>query len=567
MPPTNPADDSAGMPEWMGEDETPEGLDLSGMLVPVEPAPPTSIPVPAVELPTPVPSPKRRTAVPLGEPFVYGAVVVLGSKVPSCEVIVEHEIPPNLKVLASSPVPYAKRGRTLIWKFERADVGAKFPIRIKAAAINGADWGDHGQATFRTSYVTRSSVAVAVVRPAVNVQLIGPNGVELGASTGITLKIRNTGTCPLRDIAIRIAATGGLTLLTDDAISFPGIPALGEATATLRVAARTAGPGSLHADVTAIPRTAHSAEMQCLVTTPKLDVSFAGPHRWQVNRDHSLRVVLRNSGTAISRMVGMRVAIPAGWIVSPVPEGFDAVNRVVFVQWDRLEPDASTELPLTIRPTLPGTGCFRSVVEDTTGQCEAELHANAELDPADSHSILERFVREVEFGSENRGVKLPASPRAVVHTSREHPHVIFAVADTEYAFPLGSVREIGRPPVSTPLPGSPDWLVGVANIRGGIVSMVDMRAFLDEKPGPISQDRRLMVVSATGAEMSAGILVDRVRGILSIPPDQVREPAAPIAARCSPYMAGIAALDRRSVIVLVPDRLLLAPEFLPFGAT
>jgi len=97
--------------------------------------------------------------------------------------------------------------------------------------------------------------------------------------------------------------------------------------------------------------------------------------------------------------------------------------------------------------------------------------------------------------------------------------------------------------------------------------MVDMRAFLDEKPGPISQERRLMVVSATSAEMSAGILVDRVRGILSIPPDQVREPAAPIVARCSPYMAGIAALDRRSVIVLVPDRLLLAPEFLPFGTT
>ncbi|MBA4191091.1 MAG: hypothetical protein C0467_24160 [Planctomycetaceae bacterium] len=568
MPPTNPADDSAGMPDWMGADDTPEGLDLSGMLLPAEPPPtiPTPAPAPAPPPPTPPTTRPARRPATHGEPFLYGAVVSFGSKVASNEVQVEHDIPPGVRVLATSPIATSSSGRTLTWKFGRAEVGTKIPIRIKAVAINGVDWADHGQATFRTSYVTRSSFGVPVIRPAVSLEMAGPAGVELGAATEFTLKVRNTGTCPVRDIRVQLSATGGLSLLSDTAIAFAAIPTAGAVTATVRVAGRTAGEGAVLADVVAVPHAVGAAQATCAVTVAKLDLSFAESEHWKVNREQPLRVVVRNSGTAAARMVGLRVTIPTGWKLTPEPTGYDAASRVVFTQVDRLEPQAELALPLTVQPSLPGTGVFRAVAEDMTGECVAELHAKAELDAAESHSILERFVQEVGYAPSAVATDTGSTAKAASPIGREHPHVIFAVADTEYAFPLSSVREIGRPPASTPLPGSPDWLVGVANIRGGILSMVDMRAFFDEKPGAASHDRRLLVVTAPGGDLSAGLLVDRVRGIQSIPPEQVRVPAAPITARCSAYMAGVAGLDRRQVVVLVPDRLLLAPEFLPFGS-
>ncbi|WP_439624857.1 chemotaxis protein CheW [Gemmata sp.] len=558
-----PDDEPADAPDWMGADDPAPGFDLGSLLLP--PDPPPAPPVPAPPSAPAAPQRRPRPAATASEPFLYGAVVALGSKVAASEVTVEHDVPPGLRVLATSPRVRASRGRTLVWSFGRDAAGTKVPIRIKAVAEAGVDPAGLGPANFRTSYTATTTVGVPVVRPEAQVTFAGPETVELGASAAFTLTVRNTGTCPLRGVAVRVAARGGVALLSDETVAFAAVPVGGEVTAAVRVAGRVAGAGAVGAEVTATPQVAAACETAIAVTAAKLDLSFAGPDGWRVNRDHPVRVAVRNTGTAPARVVGLRVAVPAGWDVTAAPAGFDAASRVAFAQADLLSPGTALELALTVRPTVPGGGAFRATAEDSLSACRAELLARADLDPADSQGILERFVQEVGFA--------PDAPRpegaaagASAASGREHPHVVFAVAGTEYAVPLHAVREIGRPPAATPLPGAPEWLVGVANIRGGIVSMVDLRAFLAEPPGPAADpDRRLLVVTAPGGDLTAGLLVDRVRGIQSIPPDQVRAPAAPIAARCAAYMTGVAGGDRRPVVVLEPDRLLLAPEFLPFG--
>jgi chemotaxis signal transduction protein len=562
-----PDDEPADAPDWMGADDPAPGFDLGSLLLPPDPpAAPPPEPVPAPPPPAPAPLQRRsRPAVAASEPFLYGAVVALGSKVAASEVTVEHDVPPGLRVLATSPPVKVSRGRTLVWSFGRDAAGTKVPIRIKAVAAAGVDPAGLGHANFRTSYTATTTVGVPVVRPEAEVALAGPEGVELGASAAFTLTVRNTGTCPLRSVAVRVAARGSVALLSDETIAFAAVPVGGEVTAAVRVAGRVAGAAAVRAELTATPPLTAACETAIAVTAAKLDLSFAGPDVWRVNRDHPVRVSVRNTGTAPARVVGLRVTVPAGWTVTAAPDGFDAASRVAFAQTDLLSPGDALEVAFTVRPTLPGDGSFRATAEDSLGECRAELLARADLDPADSQGILERFVQEVGFAPDASRPEGGAA-KATATTGREHPHVVFAVADTEYAFPLHAVREIGRPPAATPLPGAPEWLVGVANIRGGIVSMVDLRAFLDEPPGPAAgTDRRLLVVTAPGGDLTAGLLVDRVRGIQSIPPDQVRAPAAPIAARCAAYMTGVAGGSRRPVVVLEPDRLLLAPEFLPFG--
>lgn len=553
---TTPADeDPADAPDWMGADEPALAFDLESLLLPTDAPPPA---------PAPVPPPPPRPAPPpaASEPFLYGAVVVLGSKVVASDVAVEHDVPPGLRVLATSPPVKASRGRTLVWSFGRDAAGTKVPIRVKAVAAAGVDVAGLGEALFRTSYTARTTVGVPVVRPEAEVSLAGPEGVELGAAADFTLTVRNTGTCPLRNVAVRVIGDSALSLLSSDSVAFATVPAGDSVTAVVRVLGRVAGPGRVGANLTATPPVAAACEAACAVTAAKLDLSFAGPDQWWVGRDHALQVAVRNTGTAPARVVGLRATVPAGWDASAADGAFDPVTRTAFAQTDTLAPGAALDLALTVRPTLPGEGTFHASAEDALGECRAELVARADLDPADSQGVLERFVREVGFAPGDAPTDAPG-PAA---SGREHPHVVFAVADTEYALPLHAVREIARPPVATPLPGAPEWLVGVANIRGGIVSVVDLRAFLDEGPTAPGRDRRFLVVTAPGGDLTAGLLVDAVRGIHSIPPDQVRSPAAPVAARCSAYMLGVAGAGRRPIVVMEPNRLLLSPEFLPFGA-
>ena len=54
----------------------------------------------------------------------------------------------------------------------------------------------------------------------------------------------------------------------------------------------------------------------------------------------------------------------------------------------------------------------------------------------------------------------------------------FYLNDILLAIPLKSALEIGHRPVITPLPNLPDWLLGVSNVRGEIVSIVDLKIFL-----------------------------------------------------------------------------------------
>jgi hypothetical protein len=73
---------------------------------------------------------------------------------------------------------------------------------------------------------------------------------------------------------------------------------------------------------------------------------------------------------------------------------------------------------------------------------------------------------------------LPAqAAEARASRGREDQHVVFGLAGNTYAIPIDSVREIGRPPAMTSVPNVPDWVLGLVNVRGDIVSLVDLRDF------------------------------------------------------------------------------------------
>jgi len=254
-------------------------------------------------------------------------------------------------------------------------------------------------------------------------------------------------------------------------------------------------------------------------------------------------------------------AHPAGWAVEPAPgAGESQVTQ-------------PTEKPTLA--SITDEGDAEDDQEDSTAVAEPD--GDAEDDQEDGTAVAEpdgevchlldeliaAIDRDVEQALQPGAVADPAAA-ALARPEDEEQYVIFTLAGAEYAAPITNVIEIGRPLSVTPVPNVPDWVVGVANLRGDIISMVDLRAFLGMERIGYGHASRMLVAQAHQGHLTTGLIVDRVSGIWYLPVDQIGAPAAPIEDQVTPYLRGVYELDGRLLVVLDLDRLLLSPEMRQF---
>ena len=100
--------------------------------------------------------------------------------------------------------------------------------------------------------------------------------------------------------------------------------------------------------------------------------------------------------------------------------------------------------------------------------------------------------------------------------------VLVRLGGCRYALPMASVAEVGRPPGLTRVPGLPAWVAGVANWRGRVLAVLDLRALLSADTGELDRRGRLVVLAHGGVRV--GLLVEGVAGGAAPDPESV-EPA------------------------------------------
>ncbi|GAC1445281.1 MAG: hypothetical protein NVSMB55_25490 [Mycobacteriales bacterium] len=100
--------------------------------------------------------------------------------------------------------------------------------------------------------------------------------------------------------------------------------------------------------------------------------------------------------------------------------------------------------------------------------------------------------------------------------------VVVRLGGSRYALPMPAVAEVGRPPAMTRVPGLPGWVAGVANWRGRVLAVLDLRPLLSAEPRPL--DRRGRLVVLTRNAMTAGLLTEGVEGTCGLDPEGI-EPA------------------------------------------
>jgi chemotaxis signal transduction protein len=89
----------------------------------------------------------------------------------------------------------------------------------------------------------------------------------------------------------------------------------------------------------------------------------------------------------------------------------------------------------------------------------------------------------------------------------------YRLRDSFFLSPQEDVREVLPVPTVTRIPGAKPWVMGVANVRGSIYTIVDLAAFLELPPSPESRSRRVMLFA--DEKQAVGFLVDDVMGYRS----------------------------------------------------
>jgi twitching motility protein PilI len=96
--------------------------------------------------------------------------------------------------------------------------------------------------------------------------------------------------------------------------------------------------------------------------------------------------------------------------------------------------------------------------------------------------------------------------------------IAFSLLGHDYLIPLNEVSEILELPESTKLPRVKSWVTGLANVRGRLLPIVDLAAFLGGSLSSAVRDRRVLVLDINNVYV--GVAVDAVQGIKSLPVDQ-----------------------------------------------
>ena len=109
--------------------------------------------------------------------------------------------------------------------------------------------------------------------------------------------------------------------------------------------------------------------------------------------------------------------------------------------------------------------------------------------------------------------------------SGEWAGVIFRIGDARLACSIEQINEFLPIPAFTPVPGTKPWILGLANVRGDLLTIVDLAWFLNGERSTVSMRTRLLAASLRGRPI--GLLVDEVFGKRHFVSDEGKKPRLP----------------------------------------
>lgn len=163
----------------------------------------------------------------------------------------------------------------------------------------------------------------------------------------------------------------------------------------------------------------------------------------------------------------------------------------------------------------------------------AALASGHEPDPEEKKRILRKRAEMLARGkaSEEDGDSLEV--------------VEFLLANERYGIETRYIREVYPLKDFTPLPGVPSFVLGLVNVRGKILSVIDIKKFFDLPDKGLSDLNTVIIVNDDCMEF--GILADAIAGVSDIPISTIGPPLPTLTGIRGEYLRGVTA-DRMVVL-------------------
>jgi purine-binding chemotaxis protein CheW len=129
----------------------------------------------------------------------------------------------------------------------------------------------------------------------------------------------------------------------------------------------------------------------------------------------------------------------------------------------------------------------------------------------------------------------------------------FRLDNEDYAIAITKIQEIILMKPITRIPEVPAFIEGLINLRGSVIPIVNLRKRFGLPPRDVDDETRTIVVNIH--DKTVGCIVDAVTQVMRISRDQIQPHPLSVLAISHQYIAGLARLEDRLLIILDIDRL------------
>jgi len=151
-----------------------------------------------------------------------------------------------------------------------------------------------------------------------------------------------------------------------------------------------------------------------------------------------------------------------------------------------------------------------------------------------------------------------ASSRTLESNAATAEFLTFTLGQEEYAIDILKVQEIRGYDAVTRIANSPEFIKGVINLRGTIVPIIDLRIRFGV--GKAEYTAFTVVIILHVVDRVVGVVVDGVSDVIALMPEQIKPTPEFSAVVGAEYIAGLASIEERMLIVIDMEHMMRSPD-------
>ena len=137
--------------------------------------------------------------------------------------------------------------------------------------------------------------------------------------------------------------------------------------------------------------------------------------------------------------------------------------------------------------------------------------------------------------------------------------VTFRLDNETYGINVMQVQEVLRYTEIAPVPGSPDYVLGIINLRGNVVTVIDTRSRFGLEPGEVTENSRIVIIEAE--KQVIGILVDSVAEVVYLRSSEIDTAPNVGTDESARFIQGVSNRDGELLILVDLNKLLSDEEW------